>query len=98
MTRRLLALIVTFVCVCPLYVWQRRLNEQIGHRLTEEGNPSGLQSPDGLTVWSDQWRAYRSIENAQLRRQVTLAYRVNWAIVLILGIGMIAYFYLLAHD
>lgn len=98
MTRHLIALIVTFACACPLYIWKGRLNKQIGRRLTEEGNPSGLQSPEGLPVWSEGWRAYDAIDNAQLRRHIALSYRLNWTVVLIFGIGMIAYFYLGAHD
>ena len=98
MTRDLRVLLVALACLCPVYVWQGRVNRQIGRRLAEEGNPSGLQSPKELSVWRRDWRAYESIENADLLRLITLSYRLNLAVTLISVIALAAYFYSLLHD
>lgn len=88
-----IALYIGFPFVCAAYIWRTRVNRQIDRELATN-NPSGLPSPDGLPVWSPSWQAYRVLGGGRMSRLVRLSYWLNWAVVLLSALTIIAYLYL----
>jgi hypothetical protein len=93
MRQSVIALFIGFPIVCPLYIWRTRVNRQIGRELAAN-NRLSLPSPDGLPIWSPSWRAYQALDGGRLSSLVSLSYWLNWAVVLLSAVTIIAYLYL----
>jgi hypothetical protein len=54
----------------------------------------GTATGDSHALSSRRWRAYQALDGGRLSRLVSLSYWLNWAVVLLSAVTIIAYLYL----
>jgi hypothetical protein len=88
---RLWTLILIGCCTIALDIWKKRILESVTARLLARDDRSHFPLPADLTVWSSGWRAFETLDDAELRDLIARCHLLSIATVVIALLGVVAY-------